>query len=72
MSSKWQFYVKALWAGGLAALGAVSGGLAAVEGASLGSLPDAVWVSAVVLGLVAFGGILGWQNTPADVATGIK
>lgn len=67
----WQFFTKALWAGLVAGLGALSTALIAIEG-SFSDLPDGVWVSAGVLFLVAFGGVLGWQEAPAKVSTSVR
>ena len=67
-----QLYVKAIWAGVLAFLGPIAGALVAVEDAGFGDLSTGVYVSAVVLGLLAFGGILGWQRAPANISTSIS
>ena len=66
-----QYYVKAIWAGGLAFLGPISGALA-LPSVGFGDLSAGVWVAAAVLGLVAFGGVLGWQQAPATVSTSIR
>jgi hypothetical protein len=65
-----QLYVKAIWAGAIAFLADVGGALIALDG-GFGDLPTGVWVLGVVLGLTAFGGILGWQAAPASVSTSI-
>ena len=68
----WQYYVKALYAGVLAGLSSVSGALLAVPGTGLGDLSTGVYISAAVLGLAAFGGVLGWQAAPAAVSTSVR
>ena len=67
-----QFYVKALYAGAVAFLGSIGTALLAVEDAGFGDLSTGVWVAAALLGLVAFGGILGWQAAPASVSTSLR
>jgi len=67
-----QYYVKALWAGTIAFLGPISGGLLVSDMIGFGDLSAGVWISAVVLGLVGFGGVLGWQATPASVSTSVR
>ena len=66
-----QYYVKALWAGAVAFLGPIGGALA-LPGVGFGDLSAGVWVAGAVLGLVAFGGVLGWQQAPASVSTSIR
>jgi len=67
----WQYFTKAIWAGLVASLGAISTALYAIDG-SLGDLPDGVWVGAIVLFLVAAGGVVGWQEAPSKVATSTR
>lgn len=69
---QWQLYVKALYAGVLAFLGPIAGALLADDALGFGDLGAGVWLSAAILGLVAFGGILGWQKAPASVSTSIS
>lgn len=67
-----QFYVKALWAGIVAFLGPIAGALLANDELGFGDLSAGLWVSAAIFGLVAFGGVLGWQAAPARVSTSIR
>ena len=67
-----QYYVKALWAGAIAFLGPISGALLVSAEIGFGDLSAGVWVSAAVLGLAAFGGVLGWQAAPANVSTTVR
>lgn len=67
-----QFYVKALYAGVLAFLGPIAGPLIADPELGFGDLSAGLWVSAAVLGLLAFGGILGWQAAPPTVSTSVR
>ena len=66
-----QYYVKAIYAGAVAALSAVSGALIAIDG-GFGDLTAGLWVAAAVAGLAAFGGVLGWQEAPKSVSTSIR
>ena len=66
------YYVKAIWAGAIAFLGPISGALLVSVEIGLGDLSAGVWVSAAVLGLVAFGGVLGWQAAPPTVSTSVR
>ena len=66
------FYVKALYAGIVAAISSISGALLASPDIGFGDLSAGVYLSAAALGLAAFGGILGWQAAPATVATSVK
>ncbi len=66
-----QFYVKAAFAGVLAFLGPIAGALLDPV-TTFGDLSQGVWVAAAILGLTAFGGILGWQAAPATVSTSVR
>ena len=67
-----QFYVKAVYAAAVGFLGSIGTALLAVEGAGFGDLSTGVWVAAGLLGLLGFGGILGWQAAPASVSTSVR
>ncbi len=66
-----QYYVKAIWAGAIAFLGPIGVLLLATPKLGLVDLSAGVWISSAVLGLVAFGGVLGWQQAPASMSTSI-
>ena len=68
----WQYFVKALYAGLVAGLSSVSGALALGPDVGFGDLSTGVWVSAFVLGLAGFGGVLGWQAAPPTVSTSVR
>jgi hypothetical protein len=65
-------YIKALFAGILAGLGALSGALAVVDGTDIGDLPDAVWVTVALFTFAGFGGIMGWQAAPYSVSASVR
>ena len=67
-----QYYVKAVWAGAVAFLGPIGVLLLATPELGLGDLSAGVWVSSAVLGLVAFGGVLGWQQAPPTISTSVR
>ena len=67
-----QYFVKAVWSGALAFLGPISGALLLGPEVGFADLSTGVWVSSAVLGLIAFGGILGWQRAPAAVSTSVR
>jgi hypothetical protein len=67
-----QYYAKAIYSGLVAFLGSIGTALLAVDDAGFGDLSTGVWVAAGVLGLVAGGGVLGWQAAPASVSTSVK
>lgn len=67
-----QFYVKAIYAGVVAFLGPIAGALLADESIGFGDLSAGVWLSAVILGLVALGGVLGWQAAPPTISTSVR
>jgi len=66
-----QFYVKAVWAGAIAFLGPIGGALALPD-VGFGDLSAGVWVASLVLGLIAAGGVLGWQAAPPTVSTSVR
>ena len=66
-----QYYVKAIYAFLVTGLGSLSVVLAG-PGMTFGMISDGQWVAALVVALVAGGGILGWQGRPASVSTSIK
>ncbi len=61
--------VKPVWAGVIAFLGPIAGALLSVTDAELGDISDGVWVSALIFGLVAGGGVAGWQAAPARISS---
>jgi hypothetical protein len=67
-----QYYAKAIYSGLVAFLGSIGTALLAVDDAGFGDLSAGVWVAAGVLGLLAFGGVLGWQAAPASVSTSVR
>ncbi len=64
--------VKPVWAGVIAFLGPVAGALLNTADMSFGDISDGVWVSAAILGLIAGGGIAGWQAAPASLSSSVK
>ena len=68
----WQYYVKALYAGVVAFVGPISGALLLSDEIGFGDLSTGTWVAAFLLGLVAFGGVLGWQQAPPTVSTSVR
>lgn len=67
-----QYYVKAAYAGLVTALGAILTALQAVEGAGIGDLGTAAWVTIALATVVAVGGVLGLQAAPASVSTSVR
>ena len=67
-----RFYIKAIYAGLIGALGALSGSLAVVDGLAISDLPDAAWVTVALFFLAGFGGTLGWQVAPASVSASVR
>ena len=67
-----QYYVKALYAGVVAFIGPISGALLLSDEIGFSDLSTGTWVAAALLGLVAFGGVLGWQSAPASVSTSVR
>jgi hypothetical protein len=65
-----QYYVKALWAGVIAALGQLA--VVLVGDATFGDITNGQWVIIVLFSLVAFGGVLGWQAAPANISTSVR
>ncbi len=63
--------VKPIWAGVIAFLGPISGALL-MPGMEFADISDGVWVSAVIFGLLAGGGIAGWQAAPANISSSVK
>ncbi len=61
--------VKPVWAGVIAFLGPVAGALLNTTDMEVGDISDGVWVSALILGLLAGGGIAGWQAAPARISS---
>ncbi len=61
--------VKPIWAGIIAFLGPVAGALLNTTDMQVGDISDGVWVSSLILGLVAGGGIAGWQAAPARISS---
>ena len=68
----WQYFVKALYAGVVAFVGPISGALLLSDEVGFADLSAGVWVSAALLGLVAFGGVLGWQEAPPTLSTSVR
>jgi hypothetical protein len=67
-----KYYIKALYAGAVGALGSLSGALAVLPDATLTDLPDAVWITVALFFLAGFGGVLGWQVAPASVSASVR
>ena len=67
-----KYYIKAIYAGVVGGLGALSGSLAVVDGLAISDLPDAVWVTVALFALAGFGGTLGWQVAPASVSASVR
>lgn len=61
-----QFFVKAIYAGAVAFLGTLATALAD------SSVTGQQWVFIALATVLAFGGILGWQQAPASVSTSIR
>ncbi len=61
--------VKPLWAGVIAFLGPVAGALLNTTDMEVGDISDGVWASALILGLLAGGGIAGWQAAPSRISS---
>ena len=64
--------VKPIWAGIIAFLGPIAGSLLQDPSMVIADIGDGVWVSAVILGLLAGGGIAGWQAAPASFSSSVK
>lgn len=64
------YYVKAIYALVIAVLGQLT--VVLVGDTGLGDLTSGQWVSIILFGALAFGGILGWQSRPANISTSIK
>ncbi len=67
-----QYYVKAIYAGLVAFIGPISGALLVSDEIGFSDLSTGTWVAAAFLGLLGFGGVLGWQALPASVATSTR
>lgn len=67
-----QYYVKAVYAAVVAFIGPISGALLLSDEVGFSDLSTGTWVAAGLLGLVAFGGVLGWQAAPASVSTSVR
>ena len=65
-----QYYVKAIWAGVVAALGQLA--VILVGDATFADITNGQWVTIVLFTLLAFGGVLGWQAAPATVSTSMR
>ncbi len=61
--------VKPVWAGIIAFLGPIAGALLQDSDMVIGDVSDGVWVSSVILGLLAGGGIAGWQAAPSRISS---
>ncbi len=61
--------VKPIWAFAIAFLGPVAGALLQTTGMEIGDISDGVWASSLILGLVAGGGIAGWQAAPSRISS---
>ena len=66
-----QYYVKAIYSFLVAGLGSLSVVLAGAD-MTFGKISDGQWLAALIVGLIAGGGILGWQGRPANISTSIK
>jgi hypothetical protein len=67
-----RYYIKAIYAGLIGAMGSLAGSLAVVDGLAISDLPDAAWVSVALFFLAGFGGTLGWQVAPASVSASVR
>ena len=67
-----QYLVKAIYSGLVAFVGPISGALLLSDEIGFSDLSTGTWVAAGLLGLIAFGGVLGWQEAPATVSTSIR
>ncbi len=63
---------KAIYAGIITFLGALLAALQAAPDIGFSDLSSAAWITIVLATLISVGGVLGLQNAPASVATGIK
>lgn len=66
------YYVKAIYAGVVAFLGALLAALLAVEGTGISDITTAAWVTIALATVLAIGGVLGLQAAPANIATSVK
>ena len=69
MDWTWQYLIKALYSALVTFLGAV---LAVMQVPNAEGITAASWIAIGLATLLAFGGVLGLQATPATVSTGIK
>ncbi len=65
-----QYYVKAVYAGLMTALGQLS--IVLVGDSVFADISNGQWVVVAFFSLGAFGGILGWQSAPATMSTSVK
>ena len=64
------YYVKAIYAMVVAVLGSLAAVL--VGDMSIGDLTNGQWVVIALAGVIAFGGIIGWQTRPANISTSVR
>ncbi len=62
-------FVKPVWAGIIAFLGPIAGALLQDSGLEFRDISDGVWVSSLIFGLIAGGGIVGWQAAPSRISS---
>ena len=67
-----QYYVKSVYAGLVAFIGPISGALLMSDEIGFSDLSTGTWVAAGLLGLLASGGVLGWQAAPASLSTSVR
>jgi len=67
-----QFLAKGIYAGVVAFLGPIVVVLLADDKLGFGDVSLGIWFSALLFGIIAFGGVVGLQEAPATVATSIR
>jgi len=66
----WQYLAKAVYSGAVAFIGQVA--IILVDDAVIADITQGQWAVIAGFTLAAFGGVLGLQELPAKVATGIR
>ena len=72
MKSNLAYAAKAIYAGGVTALGAVAAILVGSDQLGFGDITSGQWVTIALATLIAIGGVFGLQNAPASVSTSTK
>ena len=67
-----QYYVKAIYAGVIAFLGALLTALQVGEDIGFSDIGTAAWITIGLATVLAIGGVLGFQAAPASVSTSVK